>query len=204
MSVVQAMLIAVTGPTASGKSTLSKLLSEYYQFSLIEEQWADNPYLLAFNEGKGSFLEAERWFIESDASRYQEAVQLVQNGEGVILDKPYFENHTYVATAPLSTDEATSCHDLLSRITQEFTAPQLIIDITASPDLSLSRIQSRGRPEEFALSAEWFTKWAQEHNNSQLYWPSAPILRVSADLHDFLSQQEFKKLVKKIEGMLRH
>lgn len=49
------MRIGIIGPIGSGKSTLSKMLSEYYDIPLIEEPVEKNEYLPLFYEDKETF-----------------------------------------------------------------------------------------------------------------------------------------------------
>jgi len=49
------MRIGIIGPIGSGKSTLSKLLSEYYNIPLIEEPVEKNEFLPLFYENKEMF-----------------------------------------------------------------------------------------------------------------------------------------------------
>ena len=49
------MRIGIIGPIGSGKSTLSKMLSDYYQIPLIEEPVEKNEYLPLFYEDKETF-----------------------------------------------------------------------------------------------------------------------------------------------------
>ena len=49
------MRIGIIGPIGSGKSTLSKLLSEHYNVPLIEEPVEKNEFLPLFYENKEMF-----------------------------------------------------------------------------------------------------------------------------------------------------
>jgi deoxyguanosine kinase len=187
----QAAKIVITGPTASGKSTVGRMLAEHFQIEFIEEEWQDNPYLEAFSKGLSSFLQAELWFIQRDFDRYARAFDLVENqNKGVVLDKPFYENYTYVAIAPLTDPERKMCREMLDDLSGQITKPDALIDVQASTDLILQRIKSRGRAVEQSLTREWFDSFALAHLAEKEKWPAIPTVDVVADERDFLAQPE--------------
>ena len=127
----------------------------------------------------------------------------MHQGTGVILDKPYFENHTYVDVAPLTGDIRTHFHGWLREIMTSLAPPHLILDLRASPELILTRISSRGREMEKTLTLSWFEQLARAHEQSLPFFPDAPILKIDSNANDFLGNpQDFEKLIRSIESSL--
>jgi deoxyadenosine/deoxycytidine kinase len=197
---IEPSLITITGPTASGKTTIGRLLANELDYQFIEEEWSDNPYLEDFNNGKGSFFEAEIWFIERDFQRLQLALNRVQAGEGVVIDKPLYENYTYIEIAPMSSGEKQQCRDFLYQKSCELACPDLLIDIKANPDLILQRIAKRNRQMELSLTREWFELLAECHEKWRGFWPTMPTISLVAGDNDFLTEVvAIKSLVERIE-----
>lgn len=65
--------ITVTGPIASGKTTLGSKIAAELGYVFIPEDFEDNPFLAKYNAGEGGFYDAEMWFPERDFSRHQRA-----------------------------------------------------------------------------------------------------------------------------------
>lgn len=195
-------LITITGPTASGKSTIGKLLADYFNFEFIEEQWSDNPYLDAFNRREGRFIDAEKWFIEKDFLRYQYAKDLLRKGiSGVVLDKPFYENYTYVQIAPMTNPEKVQCNELLDNLSVSVDPPDLLIDIKARASLILCRIAMRGRVVESALTYNWFEQFSVAHEELRYKWPSINTIELSAERDDFIT--DISKLPRLAEEVIR-
>ena len=77
---IKQKIIAIQGPTASGKSTLGKALAELSNSLFIEEEWEGNPFLARFIS-KGEFaFETQKWFIKKDIERFEEAIKLKKMG----------------------------------------------------------------------------------------------------------------------------
>lgn len=187
---VNPKIITITGPTASGKTTLGILLAQQLDFEFIPEEFEDNPYLERFNRGEGGFLEAELWFIQRDIERYRRAINLYNSGKGVILDKPFYQNFAYILTAPLTTEERANCIDIIRQSSLELPIPDLLIDITASPELIIERIRSRGREVESSLQLEWFRSLRFSHDDTLQLWPEIPTFRFDTTTRNFVTEPE--------------
>lgn len=198
---VKPKIITVTGPTASGKTTLGILLARELGYEFIPEEFEDNPYLERFNKGEGGFLEAELWFIQRDIERYKRALNICNSGKGVILDKPFYQNFAYVLTAPLSSVEREQCMDIIRQAMLELPIPDLLIDITASPELIIERIRSRGREVESGLQLNWFESLRSSHAATLHLWPAMPTFRFDTRTRNFITEPE--KITEFIEDILR-
>lgn len=192
-------IIATTGITASGKSTLAEMLAESLGFLFIEEEWSDNPYLENFNKGISGFFEAEKWFIERDFSRLKKASLHRQNGVSVVLDKPVFENYTYVSIAPLNDYEKKYCNNLIDNAHSENLLPDLIIDLKAESAIILERIKTRNRKIEATLSKAWIDNLLKVHEETKIMWPNIPIISISSEKYDIINNnlhfEEIKDLI---------
>lgn len=182
--------IAITGPTASGKSTIGEMLADYFSYAFIEEEWEDNPHLDSFNKGQGSFLQAELWFIQRDFQRFQIGQELLRQGTGIILDKPFYENHTYVEAAPLSPEDKAHCHKLIEKLSERTSPPNLLLEMKASPRLIMQRISVRGWEVEASLNNEWFERFNAMHESEKHRWPLINTIEISADDKDFMKNNE--------------
>jgi deoxyadenosine/deoxycytidine kinase len=83
------MRIGLIGPIGSGKSTLSKLLSEYYEVPLIEEPVENNEFLPLFYEDKETFA------LLSQNAFYSSLFLLMwksKHEEACIFDSTLFSN----------------------------------------------------------------------------------------------------------------
>ncbi|MBD3280149.1 AAA family ATPase [Candidatus Dojkabacteria bacterium] len=182
--------IAVTGPIASGKTTLGSKIAEELGYTFIPEEFEDNPHLAKYNAGEGGFYEAEMWFLERDFRRHQRAQNILQQGGGVVLDKPIYQNFAYIDTAPLTPEERAECVAILQEQSATLTKPGLIIDISADPDLLIARIAERGREIEKPIQRDRFVQFAESHKNSLSLWPDTRRLCIVAGSRDYLNDIE--------------
>lgn len=182
--------IAVTGPIASGKTTLGSKIAEELGYIFIPEEFEDNPHLLKYNAGEGGFYEAEIWFLERDFNRHLRAQEILQQGGGVVLDKPTYQNFAYIDTAPLTPEERTECVTTLQEQSTTLVRPEVIIDISADPDLLIARIAERGREIEKPIQRDRFLQFAESHRKTLALWPDTRRLCVTAGTRDYLNDIE--------------
>jgi deoxyguanosine kinase len=196
--------IAITGPLASGKSTIGKMLANRLGFEFIEEQFEENPHLKTFHLGQCDFLACQTWFMEKDYVRYEHAIQLMQSGaHGVLLDKPFFDNYAYNNAAPLNDEEREFCNAMVDRQCSIGIFPDLLVDVVASPDLIMRRIADRGRELEESIRREYIETLLLEREKQIQRRPHMPSIRVIADNQDFItSLTELDRLTMQVKAKL--
>ncbi|MEE9289161.1 MAG: deoxynucleoside kinase, partial [Bacteroidota bacterium] len=84
------MFVAVAGNIGSGKSSLTRLLSEQYGWHTYFESVDDNPYLPDF------YSDMKRWSFHLQvyflSKRFQNHKIIVEGGESVIQDRSIYED----------------------------------------------------------------------------------------------------------------
>lgn len=91
------------------------------------------------------------------------------------------------------------CHHLLRGLTQKSFPPDILIDIKASPELSMERISQRGREVEASLTNSWFERFKLTHESQKSKWPAISTIEISADEKDFIQDPEkLKELAQEI------
>lgn len=181
--------IVVTGPIASGKSTLAEKLAAELGYAFIPEEFEDNPHLEAYHRGEGSFLDAQLWFLERDTERHRRAQEILATGKGVVFDKPVHGNLAFINVTPLSNAEEMQCMDILVDTSATLRPPDLIIDISISPELAVERVAERGRNIEGPLTEKWFNKFNQCHQTTLPLWPEVSTMNIVAGERNYRDEE---------------
>ena len=83
-------IVAIAGNIGSGKSTLSKYLSEKWNFDIIPEPEAKNPFIKKF------YKEPERWAFHSQlfflTERVNMHLKVERTTSNIILDRTIYED----------------------------------------------------------------------------------------------------------------
>ncbi len=146
-------LISVMGTLGIGKTTYSTLLAERLAYSLVTENYNDNPFLPRF------YTDMKRWAFHSQAffllekAKQLEEISVSLEVSSVVQDTPIFQDVYSYALAQhrlgnMDQDEWALYIKLYNGIINHLPQPSLIIYLDATIETIMNRIETRGRSYE--------------------------------------------------------
>lgn len=201
------MLITLAGVIGSGKSSMTKILSEELDTKPFYEPVDDNPVLPLFYKGNEMVANGEAesnpyayllqtFFLNRRFKMIKQAMQEDNN----ILDRSIYEDAIFMK---MNTDMGNATEveydiykSLLNNMMEELPyaahkkSPDLMITIKVSYETMLKRIKKRGRDFEqvekdqslvnyYQTLIRYYNKWMNEYDAS-------PMLIIDGDKYDFV------------------
>lgn len=200
------MFVVVAGNIGSGKTTLTKKLSQRLNWKPHFESVQDNPYLADFydNMNRWSFP-LQVYFLNHRFNTHK----IIEGGTGsAIQDRSIYEDANIFARALFEQgdldkrDYETYC-TLYQSMIQYLSAPNLIIFLKRSVPKLIERIKLRGRDYEQAIPVDYLTKLNGYYNEWYENYDLGKSLVVDTDELDFLENEDhFNQLVSKIHDTI--
>jgi deoxyadenosine/deoxycytidine kinase len=200
MTATQPLLIAIEGCVGVGKTTIARGLAGLRGSQLLLEDFSAVPFLEQFHANpEQCALETEFSFLLQHYHQLHLAGQL--SGE-VIADFALHKDLIFADLNMAGKAEREMFVDLYQLLTNRIPKTALTIFISASPELVLARIQSRGRAFELAAPPDYYRQINASYENFFTTY-TGPLIRLSADEQDFCREPElFYQLSADIDAIL--
>ena len=205
----QTPFITVEGPIGVGKTTLTKAISEYFQFATLNEIVDENPFLGKFYEN------IEEWSFQTEmfflCNRYKQLEDIekkfLSNQLPVVADYHIFKNLIF-AQRSLKKEQYDKYLNVFNILTDDMPVPNVVIYLHASLDTLLNRIQKRGREIEKNISPLYLEQLAKDYHNFmeqfQQRHPDVTVLQFNGDEIDFVKNKgDLYFIIKEIESALQ-
>lgn len=152
------MHIAIAGNIGSGKTTLTRLLSQHYGWEPKYEDVAENPYISDF------YNDMQRWSFNLQIyflnKRFKGVVEIHNSERSVIQDRTIYEDarifapnlHTMGLMSTRDFENYKSLFDLMISLVRP---PDLLIYLKSSIPNLVSQIQKRGRVYESGIRLDY-------------------------------------------------
>ncbi|HCY74014.1 MAG TPA: deoxynucleoside kinase [Rikenellaceae bacterium] len=154
------MHIGVAGNIGCGKTTLTRMLAEYYKWTPRYESVTYNPYLEDY------YSDIPRWSFNLEvyflAQRFKDVLEIAKSRDVIIQDRTIMEGvEIFVANnhkmGNLSDRDYGTYMDLFNLMMSLVKQPDLLIYIRSSIPHLVSQIQKRGRDYEQSISIEYLS-----------------------------------------------
>lgn len=171
------MHIAVAGNIGSGKTTLTRILSEHYGWEPKYEDVDINPYLSDF------YNDMQRWSFNVQIyflNKRMEGIVDIQNStRNVIQDRTIYEDARIFATnlhamGLLSTRDYENYKSLFELMISLVKPPDLLIYLKSSIPTLVYQINKRGREYESAIRTDYleglnerYDEWFASYNDGK-------------------------------------
>ena len=196
------MFVVVAGNIGSGKTTLTKKLSERLGWKPHFESVSDNPYLADF------YKDMSRWSFPLQVyfltHRFNTHKQIETSPASSVQDRSIYEDANIFARAlyeqgNLDARDYENYRTLFESMIQYLSPPTLMIFLKRSVPKLQERIKQRGRDYEQAIPVDYLTSLNHYYDDWYANYNMGKSLIVDTDELDFLDNEEhFDRLVKRI------
>lgn len=196
------MFVVVAGNIGSGKTTLTKKLSEKLGWKPHFESVQDNPYLADF------YKDMSRWSFPLQVyflnHRFNAHKQIEASPSSSVQDRSIYEDANIFARAlyesgKLDERDYQNYRALFESMIQYLSPPTLMIFLRRSVPKLQERIKQRGRDYEQAIPVDYLTSLNDYYDDWYGKYNLGKSLIVDTDELDFLDNEEhFNRLVKRI------
>ena len=199
------MHIGIAGNIGSGKTTLTRRLSEHYGWTPKYESVTFNPYLEDY------YKDIPRWSYNLEtyflAQRFRDVLEIARSRDVIIQDRTLFEGvEIFVANnhdlGNLSDRDYDTYMQLFRLMISMVSPPDLLIYLRCSVPHLVSQIQKRGRDYEQSMSLEYLSGLNERYEAWIARYPGR-LLTIDADRLDFEKRPEdFSFITDKIDAEL--
>lgn len=201
-SATNSMFVVVAGNIGSGKTTLTKKLSEKLGWKPHFESVQDNPYLADFYKDMSRWsFPLQVYFLNHRFNTHRIIETLPASS---IQDRSIYEDANIFARSlydqgKLDKRDYENYRQLYDSMIQFLNPPTLMIFLRRSVPKLQERIKQRGRDYEQAIPVEYLTSLNEYYDEWYANYNLGKSLIVDTDELDFLENEEhFDRLVKKI------
>jgi deoxyadenosine/deoxycytidine kinase len=189
--------LVIEGNIGAGKTTLASKLAADHDAKLIQEQFADNPFLPKFyNDQERYSFPLELSFL---ADRYNQIKKEIFNLDlfhSMIIADYYFAKSAIFAENTLKKDELRLFQQIFNIIFESMPKPDLYVYLHANKVKLLENIAKRGREYEKDITADYLDKIRNGYFSFFKQNLNFPILIIDINNIDFVENQKDFTLLK--------
>ena len=175
------MYIAISGNIGSGKTTLTQLLAQHYNWQARFEAVDYNPYLEDYygNIPRWSF-NLEVYFLKE---RFKDLLAIAQSPTPIVQDRSIFV-------------------DLFEQMMSVAKLPDLMIYLRADIPYLIRNIQQRGRDYERQMPLDYLARLNDKYEDFIQNKYPGPVLILDKAQYDFTNPIDMLKIYDKIDAAL--
>ena len=184
--------IVVEGNIGAGKTTLCRMLSDDYDYRLILEEFADNPFLPHFYKNPERYAFPVELFFMTERHKQLQA-ELAQRNlfqQSIISDYIFFKTLLF-ARNNLMEEEYRLFQRLFNILNATFPKPDLLVYLHRSVDNLMANIRKRGRSYEQEISPEYLEQIQTAYFDFFKTNDKLPILIIDVEQVDFLQNRAY-------------
>jgi len=200
------VFLAVAGNIGSGKSSLTRLLSEHFGWRPFFESVEDNPYLSDF------YADMKRWSFNLQiyflSNRFRSHKEITEGPGSVILDRVIYEDAEIFARnlyeiGKMEERDYRNYVALYHVMTEYLRPPDVLIYLRANVDTLLKQISLRGRDFEQSITRAYLEQLNHHYERWITEYRLGPLLIVESDAMDFVNKKgDLETIVRMIQAKL--
>ncbi len=198
--------VAISGNIGAGKTALTEVLGQYFDWTTVYEQVEDNPYLTDFyNDMRRWSFNLQVFFL---SRRFKQLKQIEEMEESVVQDRSIYEDaHIFARNlyemGLMSARDFENYSDLFSIMTTYLNPPSLLVYLKASVPTLVNHIQERGRDYESTIRIDYLERLQDHYEHWITNYDRGPKLIIDVDELDFVHEDADRRAVlNRIESRL--
>lgn len=195
--------IVVEGAIGVGKTTLARMLRDYFGTSLLLEVFEENPFLAKFYESRAQYaFQTQMFFLLSRYRQQQQIPQLLQ--QGPLISDYMFSKDRLFAQLNLEGDEWEIYQQIQAALAGQTVPPDLIVYLQADTDVLMERITHRDRPYERSMDRDYIEALRQVYEHYLPQQQNAPVLTVDTNQINFVANPaDLHSITERIRTVLK-
>ena len=186
------MYIAIAGNIGSGKTTLTRILTERYNANAYLEE-CNNPYIGDFYEDMNRWsFNLQIYFLGSRIQQTMDMLADNRDSGAIFQDRTIYEDaHIFADNLHemglMASRDIETYMKIFRLVTELIPKPDLLIYLKASVPTLISQIRKRGREYEMNIDELYLKRLNDKYNNwiDNIY--EGDVLVVDKDHEDFIS-----------------
>jgi deoxyadenosine/deoxycytidine kinase len=183
------LVVVVAGNIGVGKTTLTRMLAQELQCSVLGEPWEGNPYLSDFYENMHAWaFHSQLYFLVYRARIYHTLLR--QERRMIIMDRSIYEDADIFACnlhqmGYISHRDYHTYRDTYCILCDLLPSPDLVIYLHASVTTLKQRIAKRGRQMELTLPTSYLARLNDLYEDWAAHFDLSKLLDINVDGIDF-------------------
>ena len=179
--------IAIEGNIGAGKTTLSEMLGNEFDYRLILEQFTENPFLPLFYENPERYtLQVELYFMTQRHKQLQGFYHNQSNAQQNTIADYFFLKTLLFADSNLEGAEKGLFQQLFHTLNANFPNPDILIYLHRPVPELKTYIHKRGREMEDTIDPIYLDKVEKAYFGFFKTQPAFPVLVIDIEGVDFV------------------
>jgi deoxyadenosine/deoxycytidine kinase len=178
--------IAVEGPIGVGKTTLARALAERLGARLVLEEAAGNPFLARFYDDPDKYAFPTQVYFLLKRYRQQRELKQQELFNPATVSEYLFAKDRIFAGLNLTPDEIVLYEQLYRLLDSQMVRPDLVVYMSARPDVLIDRLRRRNRDFERDISIDYLERVSAAYRDFFFYYEETPLLVVDTSEIDFV------------------
>ena len=198
--------VAIAGNIGAGKSSLTRVLSDYFKWEAFYERVDDNPYLSDFYEDMRRWSFNLQVFFLSSRFAHQQKIEDIPHS--IVQDRSIYEDAEIFARnlhemGLMDGRDFENYQELFALMTSYLRPPDLLIYLRASVPTLVRQIQARGRDFEAGIRIDYLERLNTHYEDWIERYDLGPKMVVETDALDFVNQTDDRfEILSRVESRL--
>ena len=194
--------IVIEGVIGAGKTTLAKMLTEYYDAQLILEQHDKNPFLEDFYKNPRQYAFQTQMFFLLNRYRQQQSIPQRDLFHEMMISDYLFAKDKIFAYLTLEARELQLYEKILPLLERDIPRPDLVVYLKSKPHRLMQNIKLRNRSYEQAMSVEYIEALHAAYIEFFNHYHQTPLLVIDTTELDFVKREtDFEYIINLIENI---
>lgn len=190
--------VTIAGNIGAGKTALTDVMGQYFDWETVYERVDDNPYLTDFyNDMRRWSFNLQVFFL---SRRFEQLQRIEQMDHSVVQDRSIYEDAEIFARNLyemnlMSGRDYQNYTTLFSTMTSYLTPPTLLVYLRASVPTLVDHIQQRGREYESTIRIDYLERLQGHYEEWIATYDEGPKLIIDIDELDFVNEDADRRVV---------